>query len=272
MNEPTLTSHAEDDVLVLAVDDVRENLDALAAVLTPRVRMLRALGGRQALELLLEHDVALALIDVNMPEMDGLRAGGADARIGAQPRRPDHFPDGGRAGAPEGVPRLRGGRRRFPVQADRSAAARKQGQRLHRAVPPAQAAVATGGAASPAGTDRRAAHRRARARSPHAAQRHRHRRGGAAPRRAGRPAVAADRRDHLQLVSAHEPSHRAAAGLRDGPSGPAAGAASADRPRRTCVMPRCRSLSIATSPCASSPPAISPASGIRIGCCRSSRI
>ena len=59
-------------VLVLAVDDVADNLDVLEALLEGlNVRMLRASSGTQALELLLEHDVALALIDVQMPEMNG---------------------------------------------------------------------------------------------------------------------------------------------------------------------------------------------------------
>jgi signal transduction histidine kinase len=56
----------------LAVDDVEENLVALDALLKrDGLMILRARSGREALELLLKHDVALALIDVQMPEMDG---------------------------------------------------------------------------------------------------------------------------------------------------------------------------------------------------------
>lgn len=59
-------------IKVLAVDDVPENLVALEALLRrPGLSILPARSGTEALELLLVHEVALALIDVQMPEMDG---------------------------------------------------------------------------------------------------------------------------------------------------------------------------------------------------------
>ncbi|HEY4181142.1 MAG TPA: hybrid sensor histidine kinase/response regulator [Kofleriaceae bacterium] len=60
---------------VLLVDDIEENLIALEALLRrlPNTEILMARSGREALELLLVHDVALALLDVNMPEMDGFQ-------------------------------------------------------------------------------------------------------------------------------------------------------------------------------------------------------
>lgn len=61
------------EVVVLAVDDVPENLTALAALLQqPGLRLITASSGTDALEELLRHDVALALIDVHMPGMTGL--------------------------------------------------------------------------------------------------------------------------------------------------------------------------------------------------------
>lgn len=61
-----------DEVCVLIVDDREDNLDVLAALLDrPGVRVMKASSGDDALELLLQHDVALALIDVRMPSMDG---------------------------------------------------------------------------------------------------------------------------------------------------------------------------------------------------------
>jgi two-component system, sensor histidine kinase and response regulator len=59
-------------VKCLLVDDLDENLLALSALLQrPDVEILKARSGSEALELLLVHDVALALLDVQMPEMDG---------------------------------------------------------------------------------------------------------------------------------------------------------------------------------------------------------
>ena len=56
----------------LVVDDLEANLLALAALLRQDdVEVITAQSGIEALELLLENDVALALIDVQMPEMDG---------------------------------------------------------------------------------------------------------------------------------------------------------------------------------------------------------
>src|SRR5579862_1864241 len=59
-------------VKCLLVDDLEENLLALAALLRREdVELLTARSGEQALELLLRHDVALAFLDVQMPDMDG---------------------------------------------------------------------------------------------------------------------------------------------------------------------------------------------------------
>jgi len=59
-------------VKCLLVDDLEENLLALAALLRRQdVEILTARSGSEALELLLVHDVALAFLDVQMPEMDG---------------------------------------------------------------------------------------------------------------------------------------------------------------------------------------------------------
>jgi len=56
----------------LVVDDLPENLLALSALLTrDDVEILTASSGAEALDLLLSHDIALALLDVQMPEMDG---------------------------------------------------------------------------------------------------------------------------------------------------------------------------------------------------------
>lgn len=56
----------------LLVDDLEENLLALEALLRrDGLVLLKARSGNEALELLLKHDIALALMDVQMPGMDG---------------------------------------------------------------------------------------------------------------------------------------------------------------------------------------------------------
>lgn len=67
-----MTSTPSTRATCLLVDDVAENLIALSALLQrDDVEILTARSGMEALELLLIHDVALALVDVQMPGMDG---------------------------------------------------------------------------------------------------------------------------------------------------------------------------------------------------------
>ena len=59
-------------VKLLLVDDIPANLLALEAVLSgPEYELIVAHSGQEALELLQKHDIALVLLDVQMPEMDG---------------------------------------------------------------------------------------------------------------------------------------------------------------------------------------------------------
>lgn len=74
MNKPEspVSPPPQERVKCLIVDDLEENLLALSALLVgPDVEVLQARSGSEALELLLVHDVALALLDVQMPQMDG---------------------------------------------------------------------------------------------------------------------------------------------------------------------------------------------------------
>ena len=60
------------NINVMVVDDVAQNLTAIEALLArPGITVLKADSGTAALELLLTHEVALALLDVQMPGMDG---------------------------------------------------------------------------------------------------------------------------------------------------------------------------------------------------------
>ncbi|GAB3460543.1 hybrid sensor histidine kinase/response regulator [Massilia terrae] len=57
---------------VLIVDDLPENLQALDALIRDDQRVIyRAQSGEEALALLLDHEFALAILDVQMPGMDG---------------------------------------------------------------------------------------------------------------------------------------------------------------------------------------------------------
>jgi two-component system sensor histidine kinase/response regulator len=61
-----------ENINILVVDDIAQNLVAIEALLArPGVTVLKAASGVDALELLLANEVALALVDVQMPQMNG---------------------------------------------------------------------------------------------------------------------------------------------------------------------------------------------------------
>ena len=63
---------AHDPSKLLIVDDLPENLRALDALIRDEQReVFQAQSGEEALSLMLEHDFALAILDVQMPGMDG---------------------------------------------------------------------------------------------------------------------------------------------------------------------------------------------------------
>lgn len=65
-------NQASEPVPVLLVDDLDENLLSLEALLKrDDVTLFKARSGDEALELLLHHEFALALLDVQMPDMNG---------------------------------------------------------------------------------------------------------------------------------------------------------------------------------------------------------
>jgi PAS domain S-box-containing protein len=67
-----MSMESPEAVNFLLVDDLDENLIALEALLQrDGVQLFKARSGEQALELMLVHDFALALLDVQMPGMDG---------------------------------------------------------------------------------------------------------------------------------------------------------------------------------------------------------
>ncbi len=74
----------KDLVNILLVDDDPANLLALQAILEPLgQRLVQAQSGTEALRCLLEHDFAVILLDVRMPDMNGFEAA---AMIRSRPR------------------------------------------------------------------------------------------------------------------------------------------------------------------------------------------
>jgi signal transduction histidine kinase len=74
---------------ILLVDDKPENLLALETILRqPDRQLFRASSGNEALRLLLKHDFALVLLDVEMPEMDGYET----AQLMRSEQRTRHLP------------------------------------------------------------------------------------------------------------------------------------------------------------------------------------
>ena len=62
----------EDKVNILMVDDQPGKLLSYEAILSELgENLIKATSGRQALDLLLKNDIAVVLMDVSMPEMDG---------------------------------------------------------------------------------------------------------------------------------------------------------------------------------------------------------
>ena len=72
MSEPTIQPH--EPVNILMVDDQAGKLLSYEAILSPLgENLLKANSGREALEYLLKHDVAVVLMDVSMPDIDGFQ-------------------------------------------------------------------------------------------------------------------------------------------------------------------------------------------------------
>ena len=80
---------AEEQAVILVVDDIPENIDVLSGVLRPQYRVKAALNGRRALAIArAEPKPDLILLDIMMPGMDGYdicRRLKADPRTSAIP-------------------------------------------------------------------------------------------------------------------------------------------------------------------------------------------
>src|SRR3954447_14575292 len=88
-----MTTHADGppapDVGILLVDDRPANLLALEAILEgPGRRLVRAVSGERALELLAADDFAVVLLDLRLPGLDGFQT----ARLIRSAERSRHTP------------------------------------------------------------------------------------------------------------------------------------------------------------------------------------
>jgi len=64
---------AHEKVNILMVDDQPAKLLSYEVILAELgENLLKATSGKEALEVLLKHDIAVVLMDVSMPDLDGL--------------------------------------------------------------------------------------------------------------------------------------------------------------------------------------------------------
>jgi CheY-like chemotaxis protein len=67
-----MTTRFGDKMNILLVDDRKENILTLESLLdNPDFSIKKAESGQEALEMLLDNEIALVLLDVQMPGMDG---------------------------------------------------------------------------------------------------------------------------------------------------------------------------------------------------------
>jgi CheY-like chemotaxis protein len=123
-------------VKILLVDDRSENLLALEAILAGLGHeLVKAASGEEALKRLLTEDVAVILLDVQMPGMDGFETAAHVKRRERTRDIPIVFLTGHRRRGAPGLPRLRGRRGRLPVEALRPLGAAREGGGVRRAAP-----------------------------------------------------------------------------------------------------------------------------------------
>lgn len=83
------TKNARTQINILLVDDHPSNLVALEAILdSPTYHLIKAVSEREALKHILDHDFAVILLDVQMPEVDGFET----ARLIKQRDKSKHTP------------------------------------------------------------------------------------------------------------------------------------------------------------------------------------
>ena len=85
---------ANEKVNILMVDDQPAKLLSYEVILAELgENLLKATSGKEALELLLKHDIAVVLMDVSMPDLDGFELAGFDPQqhLAFPENAADHF-------------------------------------------------------------------------------------------------------------------------------------------------------------------------------------
>lgn len=72
--QQTHKQNGESEILILVAEDTDSNYLLISSILKREYRLLRAINGIEAIELFRLHRPSLILMDVKMPEMDGLEA------------------------------------------------------------------------------------------------------------------------------------------------------------------------------------------------------
>ena len=138
------TTQPDERINILLVDDQPAKLLSYEVILAELgENLIKASSANEALEQLLRHEVAILLVDVCMPDLDGFELAEMMRAASALPQDGDHLHLRGAAYRCRHVARLRDGRRRLRARARHPGRAARQGQGVRRALPqvaPARAA------------------------------------------------------------------------------------------------------------------------------------
>ena len=126
---------SDEKVNILLVDDQPAKLLSYEVILRELgENLINAASGREALEQLLKNEIAVILVDVSMPELDGFELAAMIREHPALPEDGDHLRLGHPSDRDGCAARLRDGRGRLCAGPRRAGGAARQGEGLRRAL------------------------------------------------------------------------------------------------------------------------------------------